>query len=88
MFGAVRSCVAFEEEFVRTIEMGQVDLAEEKSGRIVVDEGTCLRAVRGNGASLLFLGLAIDADPEAATPSDQPRSRAEAYVPRQRTRTA
>ena len=46
--------------------MGQVDLAEEKSAGIVVDESACLRAVRGNGASLLFLGVAIDADPEAA----------------------
>ena len=27
----------------------------------------CLRAVRGNGAALLFDGLAIDADPEPAT---------------------
>jgi len=46
--------------------MRQVDLAEEKSAGIVVDESACLRAVCGNGASLLFLGLAIDADPEAA----------------------
>jgi hypothetical protein len=46
--------------------MGQVDLAEEKSAGIVVDESACLRAVRGNGASLLFPGLAIDADPEPA----------------------
>ena len=47
--------------------MGQVDLAEEKSARIVVDESRCLRAVRGNGAALLFQSLVIDADPEPAT---------------------
>ena len=46
--------------------MRQVDLAEEKSAGIVVDESACLRAVRGNGASLLVPGLAVDADPEAA----------------------
>ena len=38
MFGALRSCVALKEEFIRQIEMGQVDLAEEKSAGIVVDE--------------------------------------------------
>ena len=47
--------------------MGQVDLAEEKSARIVVDKSRCLRAVRGNGATLLFLSLVIDADSEPAT---------------------
>ena len=47
--------------------MAQVDLAEEKSARIVVDKGTCLRAMRGNGATLLLDGLLIDADPEPAT---------------------
>jgi hypothetical protein len=47
--------------------MGQVDLAEEKSGRIVVDQMGCLRAMRGNGAALLFLVLVINADPEPAT---------------------
>ena len=44
--------------------MGQVDLAEEKSARIVVDERRRLRAVRGNGAALLLHRLVIDADPE------------------------
>jgi hypothetical protein len=47
--------------------MGQVDLAEEKSARIVVDKSRCLRVVRGNGATLLFLSLVIDADSEPAT---------------------
>ena len=51
MFGAVRSCVAFEEEFIWTIEMRQVDPAEEKTAGIVVDESACLRAVRANGAA-------------------------------------
>jgi hypothetical protein len=46
--------------------MRQVDLAEEKSTGIVVDESACLRAVRGNGAALLFVRLVIDADPEPA----------------------
>src|ERR1700733_10473315 len=46
--------------------MREVDLTEEKSAGIVVDESACLRPVRGNGAALLFLGVAIDADPEAA----------------------
>ena len=62
-----RSCVAFKEEFIRKIEMGQVDLAEEKSAGIVVDERRCLRAVRGDGATLLLHRLVIDADPEPAT---------------------
>ena len=63
---AVRSCAAFEEEFVRKIKMGQVDLTEQKSGRIVDDQMGCLRTVRGDSAALLFLSLVIDADPEPA----------------------
>ena len=47
--------------------MGQVDLAEEKSAGIVVDETSCLRAVRGDGAALLLHRLMIDADPETAS---------------------
>ena len=42
VFGAVRSYVAFEKELVRTIEMREVDLAEEKSGRIVGNKMRCL----------------------------------------------
>jgi hypothetical protein len=37
--------------------MVEVDLAEEKSTGIVVDESGCLRAVRSDGAALLFLIL-------------------------------
>jgi hypothetical protein len=66
VFGAVRSLVAFKEEFIWKIEMGQVDLAQEKSAGIVVDESTCLRSVCGNGATLLFEDLAIKGDPESA----------------------
>ena len=67
--------------------MGQVDLAEEKSAGIVVDESGCLRAVRGNGAAFLLDGLMIDADSERYG-LDQPQSRVGAYVPRPRTRRA
>ena len=67
MFDLARSCIAFKEEFIRQIKMGQVDLAEEKSAGIVVDESRCLRAVRGNGATLFLHGLIIDADLELAT---------------------
>jgi hypothetical protein len=65
--GAARSCVAFKKELVRTIEIREVDLAEEKSAGIVVDETSCLRAVRGDGAALLLNRLVIDADPETAS---------------------
>ena len=47
--------------------MREVDLAEEKSAGIVVDESRCLRAVRGNGAALLLHRLVIDVDPETAS---------------------
>ena len=47
--------------------MGQVDLAEEKSAGIVVDESRCLRAVRGDGETLPLHRLVIDADPKPAT---------------------
>jgi hypothetical protein len=65
--GAARSCVALKKELIGKIEAGQVALGEAKSVRIIVDEIRCLRAVRGNGATLLFLSLVIDADSEPAT---------------------
>jgi hypothetical protein len=62
VFDLARSRIAFKEEFTRQIKMGQVDLAEEQSAGIVVDESRCLRAVRGNGATLFLHGLIIGAD--------------------------
>jgi hypothetical protein len=44
--------------------MGEVDLAEEKSAGIVVDERRGLRPVRGKRAALLLHRLVIGADPE------------------------
>src|SRR6202012_5636473 len=45
--------------------MRPVDLAEEKSAGIVVDEIACLRSMRGNGTSLLFESILINEDPES-----------------------
>ena len=49
---------------MRKIETAQLALGESKSGRIVVNEIACLRAVRGNRATLFFESRVIEADPE------------------------
>jgi hypothetical protein len=79
--GAVRSCVAFKKELVRTIEIREVDLAEEKSAGIVIDETSCLRPVCGNGAALLLHRLVIDTDPEPATDRVNVRRRWQRMAP-------
>ena len=67
VFDAAHSCVAFKKELILKIKTSQADLAELKSVRIVIDQISCLRAVRGNSEALLFESLVIDADPESAT---------------------